>query len=112
MLVVIGVNARGEKHFVAVEDGGRESTQSWRQVLLAMKQRGFTGPAKLAVGDGALGFWAALSEVFPSTRTQRCRMHKTGNVLNSLPKSGQAKANQGVHCVSVPDQPVARQQVP
>ena len=60
-----------------------------------MKQRGFTRPAKLAVGDGALGFWAALSEVYPTTRTQRCWMHKTGNVLNYLPKSGQAKAKQG-----------------
>ena len=68
MLVVIGVNARGEKHFLAIEDGVRESTQSWREVLLGMKQRGFTRPAKLAVGDGALGFWAALSEVFPATR--------------------------------------------
>ena len=97
VLVVIGVNARGEKHFLAIKDGVRESTQSWREVLLAMKQRGFTRPAKLAVGDGALGFWAALSEVFPSTRTQRCWMHKTGNVLNSLPKSGQAKAKQGLH---------------
>ena len=70
----------------------RESTQSWREVLLGMKQRGFTRPAKLAVGDGALGFWAALSQVYPTTRTQRCWMHKTGNVLNYLPKSGQAKA--------------------
>ena len=96
VLVVIGVNARGEKHFLAIEDGVRESTQSWREVLLGMKQRGFTRPAKLA-GDGALGFWAALSEVYPTTRTQRCWMHKTGNVLNYLPKSGQAKAKQGLH---------------
>ena len=92
VLVVIGVNTRDEKHFLAIEDGMRESTQSWREVLLAMKQRGFTRPAKLAVGDGAMGFWAALSEVFPSTRPQRCWVHKTGNVLNYLPKSGQAKA--------------------
>ena len=97
VLVVIGVNARGEKHFLAIEDGVRESTQSWREVLLGMKQRGFTRPAKLAVGDGAMGFWSALSEVFPSTRTQRCWMHKTGNVLNYLPKSAQAKAKQGLH---------------
>ena len=97
VLVVIGVNARGEKHFLAIEDGVRESTQSWREVLLGMKQRGFTRPAKLAVGDGAMGFWSALSEVFPSTRTQRCWMHKTGNVLNYLPKSAQAKAKHGLH---------------
>ena len=97
VLVVIGVNARGEKHFVAIEDGVRESTQSWREVLLQMKQRGFTRPAKLAVGDGALGFWAALSQVYPTTRTQSLWMHKTGNVLNYLPKSSQAKAKQGLH---------------
>ena len=97
VLVVIGVNARGEKHFLVIEEGVRKSTQSWREVLLGMKQRGFTRPAKLAVGDGALGFWAALSQVYPTTRTQRCWIHKTGNVLNYLPKSGQAKAKQGLH---------------
>lgn len=97
VLVAIGVNARGEKHFLAIEDGVRESTQSWREVLLGMKQRGFTQPAKLAVGDGALGFWSALSEVYPETRQQRCWMHKTGNVLNYLPKSSQPKAKQGLH---------------
>ena len=97
VLVVIGVNARGEKHFLAIEDGVRESTQSWREVLLGMKQRGFTRPAKLAVGDGALGFWSALSEVYPQTRTQRCWMHKSGNVLNYLPKSSQPKAKQDLH---------------
>ena len=96
VLVVIGVNARGEKHFLAIEDGVRESTQSWREVLLGMKQRGLTQPAKLAVGDGALGFWSALSEVYPETKQQRCWMHKTVNVLNYLPKSGQAKAKQGL----------------
>ena len=97
VLVVIGVNACGEKHFLAIEDGVRESTQSWREVLLAMKERGFTRPAELAVGDEAMGFWAALPEVFPSTRTQRCWVHKIGNVLSHLPKSGQAKAKQGLH---------------
>ena len=96
VLVVIGVNARGDKHFLAIEDGVRQSTQSWREVLLGMQQRGFRRPAKLAVGDGALGFWSALSEVYPQTRRQRCWMHKTGNVLNYLPKSGQAKAKQGL----------------
>ena len=94
VLVAIGVNARGEKHFLAIEDGVRESTQSWREVLLGMKQRGFARLAKLAVGDGALGFWSALSE---ETRGQRCWMHKTHNVLNYLPKSSQSKAKQGLH---------------
>ena len=97
MLVVLGVNACGDKHFLTIEDGVRESTRSWREVLLGMKQRGFTRRAKLAVGDGALGFWAALSELFPTTATQRCWMHKSGNVLTYFPKSGQAKAKQGLH---------------
>ena len=97
VLVVIGVNARGDKHFLAIEDGVRESTQSWREVLLGLRQRGFTRPARLAVGDGALGFWSALSQVYPETRGQRCWMHKTGNVLNYFPKSSQPKAKQGLH---------------
>ncbi len=66
-LVVIGVNERGEKHFLAIEDGVRESTQSWREVLLKLKSRGLI-PPKLAIGDGAMGFWAALEEVYPETR--------------------------------------------
>ncbi len=90
-LVVIGVNARGETHFLAIEDGVRESTQSWREVLLSLNNRGLTAP-KLAIGDGAMGFWAALEEIFPTTRQQRCWMHKTGNVLNYLPKLSQPKA--------------------
>lgn len=95
-LVIIGVNERGEKHFLAIEDGVRESTQSWREVLLKLKARGLNGP-ELAVGDGALGFWAALEEIYPDTREQRCWMHKTGNVLNALPKSVQPKAKQALH---------------
>lgn len=95
-LVVVGVNERGEKHFLAIEDGVRESTQSWREVLLGLKHRGLKAP-QLAVGDGALGFWAALDEVFPETRQQRCWMHKTGNVLNTLPKTVQAKAKRALH---------------
>ncbi|MDP6417616.1 MAG: IS256 family transposase, partial [Gammaproteobacteria bacterium] len=95
-LVVIGVNERGEKHFLAIEDGMRESTQSWREVLLKLKSRGMNGP-ELAIGDGAMGFWAALEEVYPETRQQRCWMHKTMNVLNCLPKSAQAKAKQSLH---------------
>ena len=95
-LVVIGVNERGEKHFLAIEDGMRESTQSWREVLLKLKSRGMNGP-ELAIGDGAMGFWAALEEVYPETRQQRCWMHKTMNVLNCLPKSAQAKAKGSLH---------------
>jgi transposase-like protein len=95
-LVVVGVNERGEKHFLAIEDGVRESTQSWREVLLGLQSRGMNAP-ELAIGDGAMGFWAALEEIYPKTRQQRCWMHKTMNVLNYLPKSTQAKAKQSLH---------------
>ena len=95
-LVVVGVNERGEKHFLAIEDGVRESTQSWREVLLQLKSRGMHSP-QVAIGDGAMGFWAALEEVFGITRQQRCWMHKTMNVLNYLPKSTQGKAKQALH---------------
>jgi transposase-like protein len=95
-LVIIGVNERGEKHFLAIEDGVRESTQSWREVLLMLKARGMNTP-KLAIGDGAMSFWAALEEVYPDTRQQRCWMHKTGNVLNCVPKSIQPKIKQALH---------------
>jgi transposase-like protein len=95
-LVVIGVNERGEKHFLAIEDGVRESTQSWREVLLQLKSRGMHSP-QVAIGDGAMGFWAAQEEIYPETRQQRCWMHKTMNVLNYLPKSTQGKAKQALH---------------
>lgn len=95
-LTVIGVNERGEKHFLAIEDGSRESTQSWREVLLKLKARGMNAP-KLVIGDGALGFWAAADQIYPDTRQQRCWVHKTANVLNKLPKSGQPKAKQALH---------------
>ena len=94
-LVIIGVNERGEKHFLAIEDGVRESTQSWREVLLKLKARGMNRP-ELAIGDGAMGFWAALEEIYPESRQQRCWVHKTANVLNCLPKSGQPKAKQAL----------------
>ena len=95
-LVVIGVNERGEKRFLAIEDGVRESTQSWREVLLKLKSRGMNVP-QLAIGDGAMGFWAALEEIYPQARQQRCWMHKTMNVLNCLPKSLQPKAKAALH---------------
>jgi len=97
-LVVMGVNDRGEKHFLAIEDGVRESTQSWREVLLKLKSRGMNVP-QLAIGDGAMGFWAALEEVYPDTRQQRCWMHKTMNVLNCLTKLAQPKAKQALHAI-------------
>ena len=92
LLVIIGVNERGQKRLLAIEDGVRESTQSWRDVLLSLKHRGLEVSPKLAVGDGALGFWGALEELYPQTRHQRCWVHKTANVLNYLPKSAQPKA--------------------
>src|SRR5680860_681559 len=95
-LVIIGVNERGEKRLLTIEDGVRESTQSWREVLLDLKTRGMNAP-KLAVGDGAMGFWAALDEIYGETRQQRCWFHKTGNVLNRVPKSVQPKMKQALH---------------
>ena len=97
-LVVMGVNERGEKHFLAIEDGVRESTQSWREVLLKLKSRGMN-PPKLAVCLGAMGFWAALDEVYPETGQQRCWMHKTMNVLNCLPKTAHVNAKQALHSI-------------
>jgi transposase-like protein len=96
-LVVIGVNERGQKRFLAIEDGVRESKQSWRELLLALKGRGLAIPPRLAVGDGALGFWAALEEIYPETRHQRCWKHKTVNVLNYLPRALQPKAKAALH---------------
>ena len=95
-LVIIGVNECGQKRFLAIEDGVRESTQSWREVLLKLKSRGMNTP-KLGIGDGAMGFWAALDEIYPETRHQRCWVHKTGNVLNAMPKSIQPKVKQALH---------------
>ncbi len=80
VLVVMGVNERGQKRFLAIEDGVRESTQSWREVLLGLKARGLEIPPELAVGDGALGFWAALAEIYPATREQHWGMRRSGNV--------------------------------
>lgn len=95
-LVVIGVNAQGKKKLLAVEDGCRESTQSWKEVLLHLKGQGMGDPL-LGVGDGAKGFWAALKEICPQTRHQRCWVHKTKNVLNELPKSLHDKAKGMLH---------------
>jgi len=94
MLVVIGATPEGRKELVGFQVGTRESAQSWRELLVGLKARGLTIASGLAVGDGALGFWKALEEVFPSARHQRCWVHKAANVLNKLPKSPQANARQ------------------
>ena len=86
LLVMVGVRADGTKELVALEDGHRESTESWADLLRSCKRRGMRAPV-LAVGDGALGFWRALRDVFPATAEQRCWWHKIGNVLAALPKS-------------------------
>jgi len=91
LLVMIGVRADGSKELIALDDGHRESTESWLDLLRCCKRRGMRAPV-LAVGDGALGFWAALGQVFPEAREQRCWFHKIVNVLNVLPKSAQPGA--------------------
>lgn len=97
ILVVIGATPEGKKELVGFLDGYRESAQSWRELLLDLKARGLSIPPKLAIGDGALGFWKALEEVWPKTQGQRCWFHKTANILNKLPKSLQKKALTDLH---------------
>lgn len=97
LLVLMGATIEGHKELIAVVDGYRESKQSWCELLLDLKQRGLTIAPKLAVGDGALGFWAALREVYSETREQRCWVHKTANVLNKLPRSVQPRAKAALH---------------
>jgi putative transposase len=90
MLVLIGATPEGRKELVGFQVGVRESAQSWRELLVDVKRRGLSVAPMLAVGDGALGFWKALDEIFPGTRHQRCWQHKTANVLNKVPKSLQS----------------------
>lgn len=97
ILVVIGVTETGHKEFIAIEEGLRESEQSWLEVLNSIKASGLAIGPELAVGDGALGFWKALTKVFGETRHQRCWVHKTANVLNKLPKTSQPKAKERIH---------------
>ena len=104
LLVIIGVREDGRKELVALEDGYRESEQSWLELLLELKRRGLRQGPKLAVGDGApdcleRGFWKALRKVYGATRQQRCWVHKTANVLNKLPKGVQQKAKQRLHAI-------------
>jgi len=97
MLLIMGTLEDGTKELVTVWDGIRESTESWREVLRDLKARGLAESPKLAVGDGALGFWAALEEEFPRVLEQRCWVHKTANVLDKLPESVQPYANKLIH---------------
>jgi len=97
ILVVIGANFQGEKHLLAVRDGYRESKQSWKEVMLDLRHRGMVHDPKLLIGDGGLGLWAALPEVFPTTKSQRCWVHKTANVLDTMPRSVQGRAKAMIH---------------
>jgi len=97
LLVIIGATPEGKKELVGLADGLRESAHSWRDLLLDLKRRGLSSGPQLAVGDGALGFWKALEEVWPTTRAQRCWVHKTANVLNKLPNSLHTKAKPALH---------------
>jgi transposase-like protein len=99
LLVLMGATAEGKKELIAVVDGYRESEQSWRQLLLDCKQRGLAVDPKVAVGDGALGFWKALRQVYPATREQRCWVHKTANVLDKVHKRAQPKAKEMFHAI-------------
>ena len=96
MWVLIGATEQGTKEFIAVNDGYRESEQSWREVLVSLKQRGLRTPPKLAIGDGVLGFWKALSQESDATRHQRCWVHKTRNGLDKVSKSIQAPVKAAV----------------
>jgi transposase-like protein len=95
-LVVVGVKADGTKELLACSDGYRESTESWAEVLRDLRDRGMTAPI-VAVGDGGLGFWAALGDVFPTTVEQRCWVHKTANILDALPKRLHRQAKAAIH---------------
>ena len=97
ILVIIGVTDTGVKELLGLEAGFRESELSWKPMLLRLQDQGLQQAPELAIGDGALGFWKALAQVFPSTRVQRCWVHKTANVLNNLPKSQQPQAKSALH---------------
>jgi len=97
MLIIMGALPDGTKELVAIEDGFRESEQSWTELLQNLRSRGLQKPPSLATGDGALGFWKAMSKVFPQARHQRCWVHKTANILNKVPKSVRSKFKKALH---------------
>jgi transposase-like protein len=96
ILVIIGATPEDRKELIGFTDGARESAQDWRELLLDLQNRGLVIAPELAVADGALGFWKALGELWPTTREQRCWVHKTANVLDKLPKSQQPKAKRSL----------------
>ncbi len=99
VLVLMGATEDGAKELIAILDGQRESETSWTALLLDLKSRGLIEPAKLAVGDGSLGFWLALAKVFPQTKHQRCWVHKTAHVLDKLPKNQQPASKAALHAI-------------
>jgi transposase-like protein len=103
ILVLMGATADGKKELIAVVDGFRESEQSWKGLLLDVKARGLIIDPKLAIGDGALGFWKAIKKVYPKTRQQRCWVHKTANVLDKMPKRLQPEAKAKLHDIWMAD---------
>ncbi len=108
MLVLIGATPEGKKELLGFQVGARESAQSWRELLVDLKARGLTIAPELATGDGALGFWKALDEVSPTTRHQRCTVHKTANVLDKMPKSVQPAAKSDLREIwAAPDRATA-----
>jgi putative transposase len=108
ILVLLGATVDGKKELIAIQDGQRESEQSWKELLLDVQARGMTIDPKLAIGDGALGFWKAVRQVWPEVQEQRCWVHKTANVLDKLPKSVQPKAKELLHAIYLaPSRPEA-----
>ncbi len=110
-LVIIGVTPTGCKEVITIEDGYRESTESWATLFRDLKERGMPAP-KLAIADGALGFWKALAQVYPQTQEQRCWVHKIANVLDKLPKRVQPRAKSQLHAIMrAPDRQTAAEEI-
>jgi putative transposase len=109
ILVLLGATADGKKELIAISDGYRESEPSWKELLLNCKERGLEIEPSLAIGDGALGFWAAMRKVWHTTKEQRCWVHKTANVLDKLPKSSQPKAKNLLHQIYMAETKVEAQ---
>jgi putative transposase len=107
ILVLMGATVEGKKELIAITDGYRESEQSWKELLLDCQASGLTIDPKLAIGDGALGFWKAVRQIFPGTKEQRCWVHKTANILDKLPKGIQPKAKGMIHEIRQAERKVA-----